>query len=80
MNGEIERLITRNRNSLLMDELEALSKPEDIITMAYKAILCRTPSTSEIARFLPRLKADEIKGSEDLIWVLINSNEFLFRR
>ncbi len=80
MNGEIERLITRNRNSLLMDELEALSKPEDIITMAYKAILCRTPSTSEITRFLPRLKADEIKGSEDLIWVLINSNEFLFRR
>ena len=80
MNGEIERLITRNRNSHLMDELEAQSKPEDIITMAYKAILCRTPSTSETARFLPRLKADEIKGSEDLVWVLINSNEFLFRR
>ncbi|MEN9360037.1 MAG: hypothetical protein RL095_1572 [Verrucomicrobiota bacterium] len=80
MNGEIERLITRNRNSHLMDDLEALSTPEEIIKTAYKAILCRAPSSKESAVFLPRVKEDSIKGTEDLIWILINSNEFLFRR
>lgn len=53
----------------------------DVIRELYLAALCRSPSESELEASLKHCQSrgDLVSGLEDLCWVLLNTDEFLFQ-
>jgi len=70
--------VQRNRNALLARELARLDHPEDKIEPLYLALLTRQPTANEMG--LLRAEYDQFgdKAYDNIIWALINSNQFLF--
>ena len=63
--------------------LLAASKPNrEIVEELYWSALTRAPSTKELDALLAELDATKDRRAEleDLLWALVNSKEFLFRR
>ena len=57
-------------------------KPREMIEAIYLTVLSRFPTTEEITAFETYMRSGVVKGTEagiDLVWALINSEEFLFR-
>jgi hypothetical protein len=53
--------------------------PKQIITKSYLMVLSRYPNNKEISKLTSLLNFKNKKqATEDLIWALINSKEFLF--
>lgn len=78
LNGFIEdRLLTQNQAILRREMLRARTPLKQIST-AYVAILARKPSPSEQDMWLRQMGANARQGTEDLIWTLLNTHEFLF--
>ena len=67
-----------NRNSVLGSQLEESQNPEEKITMVYRAMLTREPTSSETARILADYEQHGNETLEDLVWALLNSRQFLF--
>ena len=61
--------------------LEAKKSDEEILTDLYLAAYCRRPEPDELDANVKYLKSseDRVKAFEDVLWVLLNSNEFLFQ-
>ncbi|MEK9773526.1 MAG: DUF1549 domain-containing protein [Opitutae bacterium] len=81
MNGYVENNIISNKNSSFMSKISKQSSMVDKINYAFKAILQRKPTTREMSDFTQSLKMigeDDIH--KDIVWVLLNSHEFLFIR
>lgn len=78
LNGYVEKSILRDKKSVAMQALESEHKVEDKVKNVYYAILSRKPDSRErrIASELVKSHGDE--AYKDLIWILINSHEFLF--
>ena len=72
MNGDLEQEITRAPDTYLHKKLQTTNSPDQRMEVLWKAILGRLPKESE--RTLASHK------TEDLIWALLNSNEFRFNR
>jgi hypothetical protein len=53
---------------------------DEIIDELYMATSARTPSTAERAVARRALTGDRARGTEDLLWALLNSPEFLVNR
>lgn len=75
LNGELEQQIIQNTSSHLYQSIKGLS-PKEKIQQTYLAFLGRLPSEMEIAR-LGHLTPKE---HQDLMWALLNSNEFKFKK
>ena len=52
---------------------------DDLVTEAYQRTVSRIPTTTELARGRDHLKSSEntVEGLRDLLWVLLNTQEFL---
>jgi hypothetical protein len=60
--------------------LNRKSKPSDRVDELFLLMLSRKPTADERATFVDCIKeaGDDKKAYEDVLWVLINSAEFLF--
>ena len=72
MNGDLEQEITTQPLAYIHRKLEGVTNPDRRMDIIWKAILGRLPKESERA-----LVSHE---QDDLIWALLNSNEFRFSR
>ncbi len=70
MNGHLEQEITTQPKAYLHRKLEDITDPTQRMETIWKAILSRLPKESEKALFS--------NDQDDLIWALLNSNEFRF--
>ncbi|MFQ5730777.1 MAG: DUF1549 domain-containing protein [Planctomycetaceae bacterium] len=72
----------RLKNGPLKRRLAAIRDNERMIEELYLGVLARTPRSAETQRglrFLKRVK-NRTEAIEDLIWVLVNSTEFITKR
>lgn len=72
MNGHLEQEIASDSSSYLHRKLDKCESNDQKLEMLWKAILGRTPKESE--------KGLATNKTADLIWALLNSNEFRFTR
>jgi len=78
-NGVVESSVLRNRNSILLQQLSAAKTSDEKIDVAYLSVLNRAPMTDERATLTAGLADGSLKV-KDIVWVLLNSQEFLFVR
>jgi hypothetical protein len=77
-----EQLHSRLASSPLAKELAGIKSDEDLIREAFLGTLARAPTFTETARYkgLLRTAANRTAAIEDLLWVLVNSAEFVTKR
>ncbi|MFL2938953.1 MAG: DUF1549 domain-containing protein [Opitutales bacterium] len=78
LNGFVEGRLLKNKNAVVVKNVQGAGSVQDQITAAFLSVLNREPNSKEL-----RIIKDSVKGSgdelyKDLVWVLINSHEFLF--
>jgi hypothetical protein len=75
-------LQSKLKSSQLKKRLLAIKQPRTLITQLYLAILARRPTESEFTRGRKHLRAvtNRSEAIDDLLWVLVNSTEFLTKR
>lgn len=77
MNGFIEKSIAQDQNTVLMTNvLEA--EPKQVIDVIYLTMLSRRPTKSELKTWASDFQRAPMIAYTDLIWMLANSNEFIF--
>ena len=62
----------------LTQDIQSSQTPEEAMKVIFLAILCREPSAEEIENLRPYFSDLSRKPIADLMWVLLNSNEFKF--
>lgn len=77
LNGFVETRLLKNKNSVIVKEIESQKNLEEKIKIGFNAILSRNPSASELKLFKSSLKDNEVVYKE-IVWTLINSHEFIF--
>ncbi len=75
-------LQSKLKSSQLKKRLLAIKQPRTLITQLYLAILARRPTDSEFIRGNKHLRAvtNRPEAIDDLLWMLVNSTEFLTKR
>lgn len=71
----------RNPNNRFRKALAENKPPEEIVRELYLAGLSRAPTADELSEAMKHIQSrgDLASGLEDLCWVLINTDEFLFQ-
>lgn len=74
-------LHSRLAGSPLMKELLTITDDDELIRQAFLGLLARKPDDAELKRYRDYLKAGgkREEAVEDIVWVLINSAEFITR-
>ena len=80
MNGYIDKKLIRNPNTVLLKNAVWQTNHSDKIKAIYLTILTRLPTNEETYVWLAEYKNSKSVVSHDLIWTLVNSNEFLFNK
>lgn len=78
LNGYVEESILGNERALLMRSLKVVHKKDGKIRLAYVSILNRSPSMAELRMWHEDFAQDPEQATKDLVWTLLNSNEFRF--
>jgi hypothetical protein len=78
LNGFVERKITSNPKSALVESLALARTAEEKLKVAFLGVLGRPPTDAEKALWMPELSSKEATASKDLIATLLNTHEFLF--
>jgi len=79
MNGLVETVLLRRQSAALWRTLDKVQTDEDRVRMAYLSIFNRQPSPDELGKWLAdALYEDPKQFFPDLVWTLLNSNEFRF--
>ena len=86
MNGkEINEAIARDKKGTVALAMASGKSKADVITKLYLAVLNRRPTATELRNVTYKMnlrsefaKKDTLKAAyEDLLWALLNSNEFI---
>ena len=79
---ENEKLNQIIHMALMVRHIYDVDRLRRLLTQLYLAVLSRRPTDNEYARGQKHLRAvpDRAEAVEDLIWVLVNSTEFLTKR
>ena len=91
LEGTIQQALFLMNNPTLQSKLNAsklkkrlvtVKQPRAVLTQLYLAVLSRRPTDKEFARGLKHLRQvpNRAEAIEDLLWVLVNSTEFLTKR
>ena len=78
LNGYVETKIFKNKESIVMKNVNKGGSMEEKIELAFRTILNRKPNSAEFRDFKDAIKRIGDSGYKDLVWVLINSHEFMF--
>ncbi len=78
-NGQLQQ---RLANSPLRKELVQIKNDRDLVREAFLGVLARTPTDAETMRYVSYLKSAGNRGEavDDVLWVLVNSAEFVTKR
>lgn len=80
LNGFVEERLLNQRQAVLRREMIRAKQPTQQIKAAYLGILSREPKAEEMDMWLRLMRADPREATQDLIWTLLNTHEFLFIR
>lgn len=80
MNGFVDTQIGRDVNSVMTRNVLYAETAEERIEAVYLTMLSRKPTSSEKEIWIKDFKKDPKVAYTDLVWTLINSNEFIFVR
>ena len=80
LNGKVEDYLINNSYSFIARTLRDTEDVSKKVELAYLSILSRKPTTKETSMFKQRFAKDAVQAQKDMIWVLVNSNEFMFNR
>jgi hypothetical protein len=78
LNGYVETKIFKNKEAVVMKNVDKGGSMEEKIEIAFRTILNRKPNSTEFRDFKDAIKKSEETGYKDMVWVLINSHEFMF--
>lgn len=67
-----------NRNSVMAQSLENATTPREKLDVIFLSILSRKPTEREVKLALPHLEKKGSRGESDVIWALLNTQEFMF--
>lgn len=77
INGHVEKTIIGDSKAVVYKAIDAASTPEDKVKAAFLTILSRYPTPAELDLMLPEAKKGR-DGVKNIIYALLNSNEFIF--
>ena len=77
INGHVEKTIIGDSKAIVYKAIDAASSPEEKVKAAFLTILSRYPTPAELDLMLPEAKAGR-DGVKNIIYALLNSNEFIF--
>ena len=80
MNGKVEDFLISNQASYINRQLNNCKSTDELIEMAFLGFLCRRPTEVESTIFRDSFLQDAEQARKDIIWVLANSHEFMFKR
>lgn len=80
MNGFVDSKIGRDKNSVLTRNALYAQNANEAIEAIYMTMLTRKPTSAEKRIWRPDFQKDPKTAFTDLVWTLINSNEFIFVR
>ena len=78
MNGDFEKKIILDQKNSLNNHLKKAKSRQDKLNVIFLSLLSRQAKKHELAR-LKNYKLDA-QNTKDLIWALLNTNEFKFKR
>ncbi|KAA3606666.1 MAG: DUF1549 domain-containing protein [Planctomycetota bacterium] len=79
MNGFLEKNLLKQKRAALHLALQQAGSADEKLETAFLAILARAPSSEERRLWRSEIQRNPDTAMEDLIWVLANCHEFLFR-
>ena len=77
INGHVEKNIVGDSKAIVYKAIDSASSPEEKVKAAFLTILSRNPTPAEIDLMLPEAKKGR-DGIKNMIYALLNSNEFIF--
>jgi hypothetical protein len=77
LNGFVETRLLKNKNSEIVKQIQSQNNLEDKVQVAFKSILNREASISELKLFKSSLKQGK-EVYKEIVWTLVNSHEFIF--
>ena len=77
INGHVEKTIVGDSKAVVYKGIDAAANPEDKVKAAFLTILSRYPTPAEMDLMLPEAKKGR-DGIKNIIYALLNSNEFIF--
>jgi hypothetical protein len=91
LEGSVQQALLLMNNAALHDrlskgplktELMAIKGDRELVREAFLAVLARTPTDDETARYVSYLKdvGNKDEAVDDIVWVLVNSAEFVTKR
>jgi hypothetical protein len=77
LNGPIAEMLT-NANSVFTRELGRANTPEEKIRKIYLTMLTREPTAAEMETLLAEVEASGEQGYDNIVWALLNTQQFMF--
>ncbi|MEX2169168.1 MAG: DUF1549 domain-containing protein [Pirellulales bacterium] len=77
-NGLVESHLLQNPESELMQHMASKDSPSEKCDIAFLSILGRLPTDEERAMIAATSATDDFRRHQNVVWALLNSQEFLF--
>ena len=77
INGHVEKSIVGDSRAVIYKAIDAATTPEGKVKAAFLAILTRYPTPAELDLMLTEAQKGR-EGVKNIIYALLNSNEFIF--
>jgi hypothetical protein len=78
LNGYVEQRILMKKDALVLNTVKNAGSKESQIETAFMAVLNRKPDAKEMRSVKDALQKSGDNFYKDVVWVLVNSHEFLF--
>lgn len=80
LNGAVEKALVQNKDAVVSRAISKVKNSGARIEFAFLSVLGRKPSARERETWIGDFRADKQRATQDLLWTLVNSHEFLFIR
>jgi hypothetical protein len=82
LNGFVDKNLINNSRSVILQDLAQKKTAEDKLNSLYLSLYSRYPALRERMMMLAHIKktGNTDQSYKDIVWAMINTNEFMFRR